>query len=89
MPQDKVEILDLMNPSLDQQKNYERMRLAAYEIEELRETVAKYRDALHSIGQWSQQIQDLAEKTDSGIMLWRGCVAEANQALKDEGDGTS
>ena len=107
---EEVEILDLMNPSLDQQRNYERMRLAAEELERLRTameqmqrlnvansdlieqqeaTIAKYRDTLRSIGQWSQQIQDLAEKTDSGIMLWRGCVAEANQALKDEGDGTS
>lgn len=42
-----------------------------------------YEAALQDIGQWSQKIQDEAEKQDAGIMMYRGCVAVANLALKE------
>ncbi len=47
----------------------------------------KYRDTLRSIGNWSQVRQDEAESIEKGcLMMWRGCVAEANLVLKEEGD---
>ena len=45
-----------------------------------------YRDTLISIGSWTQVTQDDVEKHDAGIMMWRGCSAEANMALERGGD---
>ena len=93
---------DLMNPSLDSQVNYQRMKDAAKEIERLdkltddiaytakkrKEKMHLYRDALQDIGKWSQEVQDEIEKAglDHAICMWRGCVAQANMALEEGGD---
>lgn len=56
----------------------------AYTAKNRKKKMHKYRDALRSIAKWSQEIQDQAEKQNAGIMMWRGCVAEAKQALKEK-----
>ncbi len=56
----------------------------AYTAKNRKKKMHKYRAALRDIGNWSQEIQDAAEKDGAGLAMYRGCVALANLALKDD-----
>lgn len=56
----------------------------AYTAKSRKKIMHKYRDALRSIGNWSQKVQDSVEKREAGILMWRGCIAEANAALEED-----
>lgn len=60
----------------------------SYTAKKRKEKMHLYRDALISIGKWSQEVQDELEKAGlpHAISMWRGCVAEANGALEEGGD---
>lgn len=60
----------------------------SYTAKKRKEKMHGYRDTLRSIGKWSQATQDEVEAAGliTAIMMWRGCVAEANRALEKEND---
>ena len=59
----------------------------SYTAKNRKRRMHKYRDVLRGVGNWSQVKQDEVEKLEGGgIMMWRGCVAEANMVLEKEGD---
>lgn len=45
---------------------------------------AVLRDALESVAHWSKDLQDRVEENDTGVQMWRGCVAAAVAALSQD-----
>jgi hypothetical protein len=54
------------------------------ELAESRKKAERLRRAMRDIARWTQEEQDMAVAGDYTILLWRGCVAIARAALKDD-----
>lgn len=83
-----VRCMEQRNEALAEIKRLEKIiDDVCYTAKNRKRKMHKYRDALRSIGNWSQVNQDEAESIDKGcLMMWRGCVAEANLVLDEEND---
>ncbi len=83
-----VRCMEQRNEALAEIKRLEKIvDDVCYTAKNRKRRMHKYRDTLRSIGSWSQVKQDQAESMENGsLMMWRGCVAEANLILKEEGD---
>ena len=41
---------------------------------------------LRSIANWNPELQKRVEKEKTGVLMWRGCIAEAKEALQILGE---